>query len=120
MTKILIVEDDPLFCELLARRLGTEFEIVTASCGLTFLQKALAEKPDLIVLDIMLGDSQGPQVLDELCGKDFNPLTPVLFLSTLVDDKSVPRIPPGRRTALLSKSIPIAEIHQIVRQLLAA
>lgn len=118
MRKILIVEDDPLFCELLARRLSTEFEVVTASCAKEFLEKAVSEKADLIIMDIMLGDAQGPQLLDELHRKEFNPNTPVIFLSTLVEDPRIPKVTPGRKTALVSKCVPLSGICQVVKKFL--
>lgn len=61
--KILIVEDEPHALETLQDRLEFEgYEIITAGDGATALIKAKAEKPDLIILDIMLPRMDGYKV----------------------------------------------------------
>lgn len=61
--KILVVEDEPHSRETLQDRLEFEgYEIITAEDGQTALAKAKAEKPDLIVLDVMLPRMDGYKV----------------------------------------------------------
>ena len=61
--KILIVEDEPHALETLRDRLEFEgYEIITAEDGQTALAKAKAEKPDLIILDVMLPKMDGYKV----------------------------------------------------------
>ena len=61
--KILIVEDEPHALETLQDRLEFEgYETITAGDGATALIKAKAEKPDLIILDIMLPRMDGYKV----------------------------------------------------------
>ncbi len=61
--KILIVEDDRNLLETLAYNLGMEgYNVVTATDGEEALELARREKPDLIVLDIMLPKLNGFEV----------------------------------------------------------
>jgi two-component system cell cycle response regulator DivK len=55
MTKILIVEDNDMNLDMLSRRLVRKgFEIVTARDGQAGVDQALAEAPDLILMDMSL------------------------------------------------------------------
>jgi DNA-binding response OmpR family regulator len=59
-TKILIVDDSADIVEILAKRLKTQgYDIATALDGQDALEKAAAEKPDLILLDVMMPGLDG-------------------------------------------------------------
>lgn len=58
MTKILLVEDNEMNRDMLTRRLVRQgFEIVCAVNGNEGIEKARTENPDLILMDIALGDA---------------------------------------------------------------
>ncbi len=58
--KILVVDDDKEFLEILQESLPTHgFEVSLAQNGEEFRQQVFTSKPDLIILDIMLGESNG-------------------------------------------------------------
>ncbi len=80
MPKILVVEDEPGLQEGLAHNLRFEgYEVVTAGTGREGLRLALKEHPDLIVLDVMLPEKDGFQVLKEF--RQRNTTAPVLILT---------------------------------------
>jgi len=61
--RILVVEDDPNLLNALAYNLGREgYEVSTAADGEQALETARREKPDLIVLDLMLPKLSGLEV----------------------------------------------------------
>ncbi len=65
--RVLVVEDDPNVRGLLQTLLGAEgYDVVTASDGLAGLVKASAQKPALVLLDVMMPDLGGIRVLEEL------------------------------------------------------
>ena len=65
--RILLVEDEPGLVMTLSDLLGAEgYEVESATDGLTGLAKALKEKFDLIVLDVMLPGKSGLEVCREL------------------------------------------------------
>lgn len=65
--KILVVDDEPHLVEVMASRLrANRYEVVTAVLGREGLEKAKKEKPDLILLDILMPDMDGHQVLSHL------------------------------------------------------
>lgn len=65
MAKILIVEDDVNLRDIYAARFQADnFEVVTAVNGEEALSVAVKEKPDLILLDLMMPKISGFDVLD--------------------------------------------------------
>ncbi len=60
--KLLIVDDDPDILDLLAATLSEEFDVVTAATGNDALAKLKAQPPNLLVLDYVLPDLEGPQI----------------------------------------------------------
>lgn len=78
--KALVVDDEPNLAELLTSALRYEgWEISTALNGQAALKIAREEVPDIIVLDIMLPDISGLEVLKRV--RSFAPNVPVLFLT---------------------------------------
>ena len=86
--KLLVVEDEPNIRELLSTSLRfAGFEVHTAADGATALRLAESERPDLLVLDVMLPDMDGFAVTRRL--RDQGRQMPVLFLTArdATDDK---------------------------------
>ena len=80
MKKILTVEDDQALRETLAATLESEaFRVVCASNGVEGLKLALEEKPDLIVLDIVLPGMTGLDICKKIREKGVR--TPIIFLT---------------------------------------
>ncbi|MFA5866382.1 MAG: response regulator [Actinomycetota bacterium] len=65
--KILIADDSPTIVEITKAMLKEEgFDIITANNGAEALQKIGEEKPDLVLLDVMMPDMDGYSVLQAL------------------------------------------------------
>jgi len=63
-TKILMIEDDPFFAQLCSGALeGEGYDVVVATDGEKGLVKVKEENPDLILLDIILPEMNGLEVL---------------------------------------------------------
>src|SRR5262245_48351160 len=66
-SRVLIVEDDLNVAEVVARYLLREgYQVETASDGAVGLERALADPPDLVVLDLMLPSLSGLEVCRRL------------------------------------------------------
>jgi len=78
--RLLVVEDEPNIRELLSTSLRfAGFEVHTAPDGATALKLAEVERPDLLVLDVMLPDMDGFAVTRRL--RDQGRQMPVVFLT---------------------------------------
>jgi two-component system alkaline phosphatase synthesis response regulator PhoP len=82
--KILLVDDDPDFLEAVSLILKLKkFDVVTAYDGTDGLKKAKSEKPDLIVLDVMMPEKDGYAVCRELKSNPQMSHIPVLLLTAV-------------------------------------
>lgn len=87
--KILFVDDEPDF--VYEEKIVLEYEgysVITAGSGRELLKKAREEDPDLIIMDVLLPDINGYEVLkilkkDELCRQ-----IPVILLTALAREKN--------------------------------
>src|SRR5271167_1952946 len=80
MAKILIVEDEPNMVAGL--RDNFEFEghqVISAGDGVTGLERAIAESPDLVILDVMMPRMSGLDVCKQLKSK--RPSIPIIMLT---------------------------------------
>jgi len=82
--KILLVEDDIALRDIYSARFTAEgYEVVTASDGEEALTIAVKEKPDLILLDIMMPKISGFDVLDILRATPETKNTKIIVMSAL-------------------------------------
>ena len=80
--KILVVDDEIYIVHILDFSLGMEgYEVLTALDGEQALEKANAEHPDLIVLDIMMPKLDGYETCKMLKSNDETKNIPVILLS---------------------------------------
>ncbi|GAA1841489.1 response regulator transcription factor [Asanoa iriomotensis] len=86
--RLLVVEDDPNILELLSASLKfAGFEVSTATSGSSAVSAAKDRRPDLVVLDVMLPDLDGFEVIRLM--REGGTRTPVVFLTArdATDDK---------------------------------
>jgi DNA-binding response OmpR family regulator len=81
--KILLIDDETEFVEMVAFRLAKVggYTVITAADGEEGLQKARADHPDLILLDIWMPKKDGYQVMHELHNSTETACIPVIFLT---------------------------------------
>jgi two-component system alkaline phosphatase synthesis response regulator PhoP len=84
--RILIVDDDPDLVEAVSMLLeASGLTPLAAYGGVEGLEKARNEKPDLIVLDVMMPDKDGYAVARELAKSQDLSGIPVIMLTAVVD-----------------------------------
>ncbi|BCM92324.1 response regulator PleD [Abditibacteriota bacterium] len=90
MERILVVEDSPEIASLMSLTLRMEgYGVVTASTGARALQLIAADKPSLILMDVMMPGLTGFQVAEQLKGDDATRDIPIIFVTARheVDDR---------------------------------
>jgi DNA-binding response OmpR family regulator len=78
---ILVCDDDPSLRELVRAVLGPRYRFIEAADGAEALSIANEERPDLIVLDVMLPGLSGIEVLEELRSNDALKEIPVVVIT---------------------------------------
>ncbi|KXS41101.1 MAG: PAS/PAC sensor signal transduction histidine kinase [Methanolobus sp. T82-4] len=81
--RILIADDEPMNVELLEAYLSSDYDIITAYGGLEAFEKAVAEKPDLVLLDVMMPDMNGYQVCEMIKQSAETRFMPVVLVTAL-------------------------------------
>ena len=90
MTKILVVEDEPHIRELLVDILiDSGYDVVEAGNGAAALDLVSQERPDIILLDVMMPVMDGLQVLKLLQGDPATRATPVIIVSAKSQEREV-------------------------------
>lgn len=79
--KVLVIDDEPDMVEMISMALDREFEVVTAYNGKEGIAKAQKEKPDAIVLDIMMPEKDGFTACRELKADSRTASIPILILT---------------------------------------
>ena len=88
MTRIVVADDDRMFrkaAETTLRRQG--YDVATASDGEEALQLIRSERPDMIVLDLIMPKLQGFDVLTILKQDALTSAIPVIVLSSLTQEQ---------------------------------
>jgi DNA-binding response OmpR family regulator len=80
--KILIIEDDPSFLRAVSHIVEKEgYNVTTASNGMTGLRMAKEDKPDLLILDVMLPGLDGFEICSRLRNEPETAKLPIIMLS---------------------------------------
>jgi CheY-like chemotaxis protein len=81
--RVLVVDDDELLCEVAqtALELIGGWEVSTAQSGRQAQQRALAEHPDAILLDVMMPGIDGPSTVAALRADPATSDIPIIFLT---------------------------------------
>jgi CheY-like chemotaxis protein len=88
MTKVLIIEDDPIIANIYRSRLDKEgFQVEIASDGQSGFYRIHETHPDAILLDLMLPKMDGLQILKKLrAQKQFQDIPVIVFTNAYVPD----------------------------------
>jgi DNA-binding response OmpR family regulator len=122
MVKVLLVEDDIALREIYSARFVAEnFEVATADDGEQALSVAIKEKPDIIILDIMMPKISGFDVLDILRATPETKNTKVIVMSALSQESDIQKGKELGADAYLVKSqTTLSDVIQKTNDVLAA
>jgi two-component system alkaline phosphatase synthesis response regulator PhoP len=117
--RILMIDDEENFCTLVKKNieLTNEFEVFIATNGEDGIKLAKELKPDLILLDIIMPDMDGADVIT--CIKNDKILNgiPVVILTAIAKgDESTPQADFAGGYALLSKTTTITELIACIKK----
>ena len=86
--KILIAEDEPLMLRTLELKLRKDgYEVIGSPDGRDAMLRIVADKPDMIITDIMLPYSSGLEIIGRV--KEMGITIPIIVLSAMGQEKTV-------------------------------
>lgn len=89
MTKIVLVEDDAMLAEIYQTRLQlADFECLVANDGVSGLALIKQELPDLVLLDLMLPQLSGDDILREMRKSDWGKDLKAIFLTNISESEA--------------------------------
>jgi len=89
--KILIIDDEEKFCRAIkkALELKTDFQVLTATEGLEGVRLAKTQKPDVILLDVMMPGMFGTDVAEKLSDDPATSSIPIIFVTAIIKQEEV-------------------------------
>jgi DNA-binding response OmpR family regulator len=117
---ILIIEDDQFFRELITKTLvAGEFAVFGAIDGEKGIEKAKQTKPDLILLDLLLPNVSGFEVLSSLKADDATASIPIIILSNLDSSEDIEKgLKLGAAAFLIKSKLNSNEIIEKIKSVL--
>ena len=117
--KILVVDDEYDTLKTLKVRLETSgYEVVSTISGEECLEKAAEEKPDLILLDVLLSGLDGFKICELLKGNAKTKDIPVVMLTALIGESARERGLESGAKYLISKPYDPADLLWIIEDAL--
>lgn len=117
--KVLIADDEPLNAEMLALMLAFQgYDVVCVHDGAEALARAREMKPDLILLDVLMPELEGPDVTRALRADPELEKAPVVLFSS-ADEQEVCWREAGANM-FLQKPLDIRKLPQVVAGLLSS
>ena len=121
MSRILVAEDEPYILSMLEFRLKREgHEIIRAVDGGEALEFATTEKPDLVLLDVMMPVMDGLQVLRNIKSQEETKNIPVIMLTAKGQDKDIVTGIEAGAVDYVTKPFSFAELLARVSRVLAS
>ncbi len=118
---VLLVDDDPVVRFLATEALeGAGFTVNAVATGPEALVRLATTEPDLVILDVMLGEQDGCALCTTMRNHPNATETPILMMTTLDDDTTIDRVYDAGATDFVSKPVPPTLLVHRVRYLLRA
>ena len=119
LQRILLVEDDPDI-QIVARLALADlagFDLEVCSSGREALERAPDFSPDLILLDVMMPELDGPSTLRELRRRDPLGATPVIFMTAKAQPEEVAEYRRLGALDVIIKPFDPMELGDVVRRI---
>jgi DNA-binding response OmpR family regulator len=119
--KILMVEEDRFLRKIYKNKLNLAgFEFIEATNGEEGLNKVIAEKPDLVLLDLILPRKNGFDVLIDIKKNEETKNIPVIIFSNLGQETDIKRgLSLGAQEYLVKPEINLSEVVDRIKDCLA-
>ncbi len=110
---VLVVDDEPVLRRLIANALkGEHIKVTTAGSGKEAIDLASRKHPDLVVMDIMLGDCTGLEVIDALRSEMGD--IPAVVITGFSDAKTLTEASRHQPVELMTKPLDLVRLRSTV------
>jgi DNA-binding response OmpR family regulator len=122
MTKIAIIEDDQAISQMYRFKFEAEgYTVETAENGKLGLELAESMKPDIILLDLMMPEMTGDEMLEKLRATDWGAKIKVIILTNVGEQEIPAKIKElGVNGVILKANMTPRQVADLVKKQLAA
>lgn len=106
----MIVDDSRLIRMRLGKMVGEDYDIIEATNGREAILKAVSEKPDIIITDLLMPEMDGFEFLEQLQQK--NILFPIIVLTADIQSETRKRCLELDALAVLSKPPKMEDLEE--------
>lgn len=117
LQRIIYVDDEEYLRELVVLALEDNFQISTFSSGVELMQAMPMPLPDLLLLDAVLPQMDGPAILKALCGYAGFADIPVIFMTAETRPEEFRRLLHEGALGILAKPIDITSLADEIQVL---
>ena len=117
--KILVIDDDVVFNSITEIMLSDEYDILIAQSGKEALTLLIKQKPDLILLDIMMPEMDGWETFGKIKGITLLNDVPIAFLTSVSKEEGLEHAKRVGAVGYFTKPIRIEEIIEGIEKILA-
>lgn len=122
MTKVAIIEDDQAISQMYRIKFEAEgYEVETAENGKLGLELAETMRPDIILLDLMMPEMNGDEMLKKLRATDWGKNITVVVLTNMGEQEISPHLRElGVKAVILKADMTPRQVADLVKQQLAS
>lgn len=122
MSKIAIIEDDQAISQMYRFKFEADgFEVETAENGKLGLELCKSMQPDIVLLDIMMPEMNGDEMLEKLRATDWGKNVKVVILTNKGEQEIPPKVKElGVSAVILKADMTPRQVEDIVQKLLNA
>lgn len=117
-TRIMAVDDEPQFLELIRAWLGRNYDLTTLSSGSGLLEALSAVRPDLLILDVNMPGVSGIELCAAVRADPRFKTLPVLFLTGSRQDVDLLKAFQAGATSFLGKPVTGRKLEFSIQQIL--
>lgn len=111
---VLVVDDAIINIQIINQMLKSEYRVIFATQGSKAIEIAQAQKPDVILIDVVMPEMDGFQTIAHIRDHNLSPSSKVVFLTTLNDEESVQKARELGATGLIHKPVDPGQLSQIL------
>ncbi|MFH1360547.1 MAG: response regulator [Candidatus Omnitrophota bacterium] len=120
--RILVIDDEMNIVKMVQSRLkASGYDVITAIDGKDGIAKAKQEKPDLIILDIMMPQMDGYEALGKLKESEETKFIPVIMFTAKAESDSVSQaLDLGAVDYIVKPFTPVSLLEKVAKALLTS
>jgi DNA-binding response OmpR family regulator len=120
MAHVLIVEDDDFFRDLIHKKLKSEnFDVIEAADGKKGIEAIKEKKPDIVLLDLLLPNVDGFEVLSQARANADTANIPIIILSNLGQQEDIEKgLKLGANDYLIKSQFDMVQVIDKIKTLL--